>query len=60
MFSETSLKEQPLININIPGHSFIHTDSPTNAGGVAMYISTAIQRFILTDVLMDTDGCENI
>ena len=27
--SETRLKEQPLININIPGYSFIHTDSPT-------------------------------
>ena len=57
---ETRLKEQPLININIPGYSFIHTDSLTNAGGVAMYISTAIQHSILTDVQMDTDGCENI
>ena len=58
--SETRLKEQPLININIPGYSFIHTDPPTNAGGVAMYISTAIQHSILTDVQMDMNGCENI
>ena len=58
--SETRLKEQSLININIPGYSFIHTDSPTNAGGVAMYISTATQHSILTDIQMDTDGCENI
>ena len=58
--SETRLKEQPLININIPGYFFIHTDSPTNAGGVAMYISTTIQHSILTEVQMDTDGCENI
>ena len=57
--SETRLKEQPLININIPGYFFILTDSPTNAGSVAMYISTAIQHSILTDVQMDSDGCEN-
>ena len=50
----------PLININIPGYSYIQTDSPTNAGGVTMYISTTIQHSILTDVQMDTDGCENI
>ena len=33
---------------------------PTNAGGVAMYISTTIQHSILTEVQKDTDGCENI
>ena len=58
--SETRLKEQPLININIRGYSFIHIDSPTNAGGVAMHISTTIQHSILTEVQMDTNGCENI
>ena len=58
--SETRLKEQPLININIPGYSFIHNESPTNAGGVAMHISTATQHSIFPNVQMDTDGCENI
>ena len=58
--SETRLQEQPLINIDIFGCSFIHNDSPTNAGGVTMYISTAIQHSILTEVQMDKDGCKNI
>ena len=31
--SETRLKKQPLINVNIPGYSFIHNDSRTYVGG---------------------------
>ena len=37
--SETKIKISPLINISLPGYEFFHVDSPTNAGGVVIYIS---------------------
>ena len=40
---KTRLKTQPLTNISIPGFSFVHVDSESNAGGVATYISDSIQ-----------------
>jgi len=38
--SKTRIKENPICNISIPGYEFLHVDSPTNAGVVAMYVST--------------------
>ena len=38
--SETRLKGEPLINISIPNFKFVHADSTTKAGGVAIYISS--------------------
>jgi len=38
--SETSIKENPICNISIPGYEFVLVDSSSNAGGVAMYVST--------------------
>ena len=35
--SETRIKDDLLINISIPNYNFFHKDSPTNAGGVAIY-----------------------
>ena len=35
--TETKIKNNPLRNITIPGYDFFHADSPTNAGGVAIY-----------------------
>ena len=40
--SETRLINEPLINILLPGYDFIHANSKTTAGGVAMYISNNI------------------
>ena len=37
------MKINPLINISLPGYEFFHVDSPTNAGGVAIYISNQLQ-----------------
>ena len=44
--SETRLKQGPLINVNLPGFHLLHNDSPTNAGGVAMYILYCCQYSI--------------
>ena len=38
--TETKLKDIPYANINIPKYNFHHSPTPTNAGGVAMYISS--------------------
>ena len=38
MLTETRIKNQPLANITIPGHSFAHVNSLSSAGGVAIYI----------------------
>ena len=39
MLSETRINLIPSINLKIPGYRFIHTPSPTKAGGVGAYIS---------------------
>ena len=41
--SEARLKNLPLTNISIPGYSFVHVDSESNAGGMAAYISNSTQ-----------------
>ena len=36
--TETRIRDQPLFNISLPGYSFVHVNSQTAAGGVAVYI----------------------
>ena len=43
--SETKLKENNIHNVNIPGYSFINTNSRTAAGGVAIYIANELDFF---------------
>ena len=43
--TETRIKDQPLINLDIPGYSFVHVNSETAAGGVAIYISNIHEFF---------------
>ena len=44
---ETKLKEISYANIIIPNYNFYHFPTPTNAGGVNMYISS---RFVVQNV----------
>ena len=37
--TETALGEKSISNVNITSYNFFHTDSPTNAGGAALYIA---------------------
>jgi len=37
--SKIRLKQEPLININLQGYNFVHMNSKSQAGGVAMDIS---------------------
>ena len=41
--TETRLKGEALINIDLPLYKFIHVDSTTAAGGVAIYVSHKLQ-----------------
>ena len=43
LFSEIRINVNPLINVSIPGYSFIFFSSNTKAEGVGAYISTKIK-----------------
>ena len=58
--SETRIKTDPLININIPGYTFLHYPSPTNAGGVGVYISNVITFSENQTFRLEVQGCENL
>ena len=55
--TETKIKDRPLGNISIPGCTFFHVDSNSNAGGVGAYIFDSLQA---SEILFDTayHGCE--
>ena len=38
--SETKLKSNYILNVDIPGFNFIHNPSQTNSGGVGLYINS--------------------
>ena len=58
--SETRLKGNPLINISLPDYNFVHSDSVTNAGGVAVYVSTKYKFQLDCDLEMKLNGCEEL
>ena len=41
--TETKLGEKSISNVNIKGYNFFHMDSPTNAGGAALYIANNLK-----------------
>ena len=57
--SETKIKGKPLTNISLPGYSFLHNNSQTNAGGVGVYIHESL-RYDELDCTTDFAGCEDI
>ena len=58
--SETKIKISPLINITLPGYEFFHVDSPTNVGGVAIYIYNQLQYDLIYDFNLNLLSCEDI
>ena len=52
--TETRLKVSPYIHVTLSDYELLYSNSPTNAGGVAMYISKhfAIQTIIKQDLLV--------
>ena len=41
--TETKIKDKPLVNITIPGYTFLHANSVSKAGGVGVYVSDLLQ-----------------
>lgn len=54
---ETRLQRAPISNVDISGYRFIHSPSPTKAGGVGIYIQIGIP-FTCTDSYRLS--CENV
>ena len=58
--TETRIKDQPAINIDIPGYKFFFVISFNNAGGVGVYINDTLNCRVLNRFLVDLPSCENI
>ena len=56
--SESRIKKQPLVNINLSGYSFVNVDPIGNAGGVAMYVRNDLK--ITQEQNIHLNGCESL
>ena len=57
--SETKLRNQNIYNINIPGYSFLNTNSQTSAGGVGLYVLNGLKFIRRHDLEYSTDEFES-
>ena len=48
--SETKINSNACLNLNIPNFDFFHNDSPTNAGGVGIYVNQSLKYKLRNDV----------
>ena len=58
--SETKLNSNSSSNNNIPHYNFLHNDSPTNAGGVGLYIKDTLQFRLRDDLSLNLPNCEDL
>ena len=58
--TETKIKNNSFLNITIPGYDFFHADSPTNAGGVAIYISNTLKSEQVLDFNLNLALCKEL
>ena len=56
--SETKLSDDNFSNVTINGYKFISKHSPTNAGGVGLYIKEDIEFIRRQDIEFDFEGVE--
>ena len=54
------LRGDSLTNITIPNYDFVHADSTTNAGGVAVYISSNYNFELDPKLDMKVNDCEEL
>ena len=57
--TETRLKNNPLINISIPGYDFVKANTSSFAGGVGMYVSSKLNFEVIAENTLDAN-CEDI
>ena len=58
--SETKLKSNYILNVDIPGFNFIHIPSQTNSGGVGLYIYSNLTYQPRNDLNLNNVGCESL
>ena len=58
--SETKLRDEGFHNVSLEGFEFVHHNSPTNAGGVGLYIKQGINFNLITKPNLNIEGCEGI
>ena len=59
VISETKLNESSQDNIEIPGHTFLESNSKTAAGGVCFYIAKSLDFTKRSDLEMHHEGVES-
>ena len=57
--SKTKLNDNSRQNINIPGYTFLNTNSKTAAGGVGLYVSEDLEFVRRRDLHLCLDGVES-
>jgi len=58
--SETQLKHNFIVNINIPGFNFVHNPSQTNSGGVGLSINSKLTYQLRNYLNLQNVGCESL
>ena len=56
--TETRLKNNPVIDISIPGYDFVKANTSSFAGGVAMYVSSKLNFEVIAENTLDAN-CED-
>ena len=60
MRAKSSKQRFPALCVSITGYKFVHSDSVTNAGGVAIYVSSKFQFTQAHDLNLKVNGCEDL
>ena len=51
--TETKLNSNTITNVDLPNYNFYHTDSPTPAGGAAIYIKRTLKSIPRPDIILN-------
>ena len=57
---ETRIKRDPSVNISLPQYNFVHDDSTTRAGGVAIYVSKKFRFETKPKIKMKIDDYKDL
>ena len=58
--SETKLKPEEDCRVRLAGYNFVHSGSPTNAGGVGLFIKSNLIYDIFPTYSLNTPDCEDL
>ena len=58
--TESKLKDGFSCSVSIPDYNFFYANSPTNAGGVAIYVNKDLDAKLENDYQFQMVGCENL